>query len=423
MGYEIVLCKVESVDTVTKRVLLKPHTPSHFSTIEVTAGDGLKFASSYAPYTRVADPDKGKVFNAPVGFVNYPQQDDLVLAAIWITDVSRQDRLRPKLSQNQNMEVIIFAKISWQFPDIGTHDNILGDRSGAKIHFNHGWLDTDHLGEDVQGDKTIHLPTGHVTSVGNRVVRISGKKFLPFGLHSHNLGKEGVNRDNSKIINEVGGEPISWGKAFTQDPAEANLYNDLISLSKRGSKKFLEPPCPPPSSLMDFHESGYKHLVPSSGHVRSYQKSHLSILGGFDGEGIDDAQAMSFDPDTFPEPAALNDGEVVMKFIGTNNISHFMMKNNKAVLECAGLSINMRSSGLPTGISSNPTITEDDVDAGKFKIYVNGALQFTFSADDDEMVIENDVKIKGNLDVTGSVDSGAIITATTKVVTPTVEGP
>lgn len=354
MGYEIVLCKVESVDTVTKKVFLKPHTPSHFSTIEVTAGDGLKFASSYAPYTRVADPDKGKVFNTPVGFVNYPQQNDLVLAAIWITDVSRQDRLRTKLVQNQNMEVIIFAKISWDFPDIGTHDNILGDRSGAKVHFNHGWLDINHFGKDAQGDKTIHLPTGHLTTVANRMVRIAGQKFLPFGLHSHKLGLTGVMptggtpaekmtfaRKNSKIINEEDGETVGWGEAFTQDPTEANLYNDLISLSKRGSKKFLEPPCPEPGSMMDMHDSGYKLLVGVDGHVREYVPKGRLIIIGQDGNQTE--KKMSFDPEgqsedgTYPDAAEgvleihLVQGAktLVLKFDPTNDLVELTTSSGK----------------------------------------------------------------------------------------------
>lgn len=354
MGYEIVLCKVESVDTITKTVFLKPHTPAHFSTIEVKAGDGLKFASSYSPYTRVADPDKGKVFNTPVGFVNYPQQGDLVLAAIWITDVSRHDRLRSKLVQNQNMEVIIFAKISWHFPDIGTHDNILGDRSGAKIHFNHGWLDIDHLTKDAEGDKTIHLPTGHLTTVGNRVVRIAGKRFLPFGLHSHNLGKEGVSRRNSKIINEVGGEPVGWGEAFTQDPTETNLYNDLLSLSKRGSKKFLEPPCPEPGAMMDMHDSGYKHLVEQNGHVRKYLPRGAYIIVGDDGS--DTYKKMAFDPQS--EPAEKNPGVMELHFrSGSNDLTMVIdAENDEIVITMAGGKI-FKINGAEDEITYNGKLT------------------------------------------------------------------
>jgi len=409
MGYEIVLCKVTAVDITTRMVQLDPITYTNFGSINVKAGEGLKFASTHAPYTRKLDEDEYKIWDTPVGFVNYPHEGDIVLAAVWVTDVSRQDRLYSRVSQNSSVEVIIIAKVAWDMPFIDTYDNILGDRSGAKIHFNHGWINSNGYVDDQETDRKIFKPNGNVTQIGNRTVRIAGKKFLGFGIHSHLLGRNNETQDKT-IVTEHG-EEVVWKDMFTKDPTE-DVYNKFLNESDRGSIKFLEPPCPEPSTLMDFHESGYKHLVETNGHVRTYSKGYLGIIGGFDGEGIDDAQAMSFDPENIPEPTALGDGELVMKFIGSSDISHFLMKNNKAVLECAGLSVNMCSTGLPTSLTNDPNIDDTDVDAGKFKIYVNGVLQFTFSADENEFTIENDVKIKGNIDITGTVTAGGKIKST-----------
>lgn len=401
MGYEIILCRVESVDTVARSVKLRPQTPTYFNTIEVKAGSGLKFASSYAPYTRVVDPDDGKVFSTPVGFVNYPQQGDLVLAAIWITDMSRRDRLRAKLSQNQNMEVIIFAKISWDFPHIGTHDNILGDRSGAKIHFNHGWLDTKNFSKDAEGDKSIHLSTGHLTTVANRMVRISGRKFLPFGLHSHKLGLTGLKptgattaakmrflRDNSKIINETGGEPVGWAQAFTKDPTRTDIYDDLPSLSKRGSKKFLEPPCPEPGAMMDMHESGYKLLVETSGHVRTYvPKGGIEVIG----HNSNDMHKMSFDPEgesessSFPEVA--------------DGVKEFHLKGGSKTIK---MEMNAPQNKVVFTMDGGLIFTIDGAN-NKVTISAGGGFEFT-----------------GNLKVTGSIEATTTVKAGTKVITPAV---
>lgn len=431
--YELMLCKILSVDIVNQSVELEPISYTHLDYIESKAGEGLKFASSYAPYTRTLSDDNNKAYNTPVGFVNYPQRNDLVLTAIWLTNTADTNRLRQRVSQNKNVEVIIIAKVSWDFPHIDLYDNILGDRSGARIAFNHGWLDETSYIDDEDSDSKVFKPNGHVTQIGNRTTRIAGKKFLGFGMHSHLLGRNKKNRDNT-IVSEYG-EEVTWKDMFTQDPLDGSLFDAFLSDKDRGNGKFLEPPCPEPSTLMDFHESGYKHLVEINGHVRTYNKGYLGIIGGFDGDGVDDAQAMSFDPENITEPTALNDGEMVLKFIGSSDISHFLVKDNKAVLECAGLCVNMVSSGLPTSITSESNIKETDVEAGKFKIYVDGDLQFTFSAGDNEMVIENDVNIKGNLTVDGStgieatagaieakttVTAGTNIVATTKVVTPEV---
>ena len=371
MGYEIVLCKVLAIETTTQSVTLEPLSITRFNTIEIDAGSGLKFASIYSPYTRTADPGTGKVFNTPVGFSNYPQPEDIVLAAIWISDVSNPDRLRPKMVQNQNMEVIIFAKVSWYFPDIGTHDNILGDRSGAKIHFNHGWLDTDHLTKDTESDKTIHQPTGHVTNIGNRVVRISGKKFLPFGIHSHNLGRDGKSRDKSIIVEED--DTVEWKKAFTNDPTNSSIYNDLLSLSKRGSKQFLEPPCPDPSTLMDMHESGYKMLVEQNGHVRKYLPRGGIVFIGDDAS--DTYKKMAFDPQS--EPAEKNPGVMELHFLsGSNEIVILVdAENDKVEFEMAG--------GL--------TFT---IDGANNKIITDASAGFEFTGK---------LTVTGNIEATGDV--------------------
>lgn len=380
MPYEIVKCKVDSVDSEKKSVRLTPLDPTFFETIDVGTGTGLKFASDYSPYIRVTDPKNKKIFNTPTGFVNYPQENDIVLALIWVTDISKPDRLRPKVVQNANMEVIIFAKVNWDFPDISTHDNILLDRSGAKLHFNHGWLDLDNLIEDEETDKRFHALTGHTTLLGNRTVRIAGQKFLPFGLYSHKLGKEGKGRAQARIMEEDG--EVGWNEAFTQDPTDTSLFDGFPHKLKRGSKKFLEPPCPPPSTLMDIHESGYKNLVEQSGHVRKYiPKGEIEIIG----HNNNDMPKMAFDP------------------VGQDENSSF-----------PAVATGVKEFHLKGG---NKTVKiEMDAPNDKIVFTMDGGLVFTINGADNKITISagGGFEFTGNLKVTGTIES------TVKVITPAV---
>ena len=325
MGYDIVLCKVLAVDLKKRQVTLKPLNSQFIDVIDTKAASGLKFASSYAPYLSTANPQTEKINNIPMGIVNYPQPGDRVLALVWMSDITAQDRLYTTLSQNPLTEVIILARVQWDHPSISPYDHIIGDMSGAKLHFNHGWLDTeegvaspppDYL-EEGKAAKPHQLRTGHVTLVGNRLVSLSGRKFLPFGLFSHLLGQAG---DLDPIVfpeapskGTDGGDKkkeekgTSWSEIFTQDPT-VEVFDKLPdSPPGIGDGKFLQPPCPEPGAMMQMHDSGYKVLVGVDGHTREYvPKGRLIIIGQ---DASDTEKKMSFDPEgqnesgTYPDVA------------------------------------------------------------------------------------------------------------------------
>jgi len=316
---------VLDIDLEKQWVTLLPLNSPHLNTIDVTIGKGLKFMSSYAPFLSNVNAKTGKVNNVPVGVVNYPQRGDRVLALVWLTDSAREDRLHTLIGQNPMMEVIILGRISWDHPLIGPYDHIIGDQSGAKLHFNHGWLDdvnvADTLPEYLEAGevaKPHQLRTGHVTLVGNRLVSLSGKKFLPFGLFSHLLGQ--ANDSNPMVFPEVtddgkGGKTsrgTSWGDVFTQDPTK-DIFDELLDKGGIGNALFLQPPCPEPGSMMHMHDSGYKLLVGVDGHMRTYIPKGAIFIIGQDGSMTE--KKMSFDPEGQSESDTYGDvAEGVLEF-------------------------------------------------------------------------------------------------------------
>ena len=298
---------------------LEPLNSPYLNTIDVTIGKGLKFMSNYAPFVADIDAKADKINNVPVGTVNYPQHGDVVLTLIWMTDAAREDRLHTMIGQNPMVEVIIIGRVMWDHPLLAPYDNIISDQSGAKLHFNHGWSDAvnvaipppDYL-EAGEAAQSHHLRTGHVTLVGNRLVSLSGPKFLPFGLFSHLLGQAGDL--NPMVFPEPtddgtgGGDSkgTSWKELFTKDPTD-DVFDKLLDSGGIGSGKFLEPPCPEPGAMMNMHDSGYKLLVGVNGHVREYiPKGRLIIIGQ---DADETEKKMAFDPEgqsesgTYPDVA------------------------------------------------------------------------------------------------------------------------
>jgi len=321
MPYEVVLCKVLGVDLDTQSLTLEPLNSPRVETINTSAGSGLKFASSYAPLMNDTDAKTEKISNVPVGKVSYPDPDDIVLALVWMTDMADHNRPRAEMQQHPQMEVIILSRVIWNHPGIGPYDNIIGDKSGARIHLNHGWLDLVNIKdldpaytEDQEAARPHQLRTGHVTAVGNRFVRLAGQKFLPFGLFSHLLGQAKTGRKS--IVFPASSDPAqddsgesqgtTWDEVFVKDPTDTDIFDGLLSTGL-GSGKFLEPPCPEPGTMMDMHDSGFKHLVEVNGHVREYiPKGKILVVGSGD---ADDNLKKSFDPkgqnesSAFPEVA------------------------------------------------------------------------------------------------------------------------
>jgi hypothetical protein len=277
-----------------------------------------------------------KINNVPVGTVSYPDPDDLVLALVWVTDMADANRIHPEIQQHPQMEVIILSRVIWNHPEIGPYDNIIGDKSGARLHLNHGWLDETNVKdldeeylEDQEAARPHQLRTGHVTLVGNRHVRLAGQKFLPFGLFSHLIGQAKSGR--SLIVFPSSSDPeqddsgegqgTKWDKIFTQDPTDGAIFSGLLNTGLADGK-FLEPPCPEPGTMMDMHDSGFKHLVEVNGHVRQYIPKGAVIVIGEDSS--DTNKKTSFDPNgmsessTYPEQ---NEGNLLVHFIesGSDN--------------------------------------------------------------------------------------------------------
>lgn len=308
MGYHIILCRVDAINLSKQSITMTPLNSSVMGRINTTAATGLRFASTYAPYVSDEDPKTERINNVPVGSVSYPQPGDRVLALVWVTDMSDSSRTTLQLAQNKMMEVIILARVNWNHPQIGPYDHMMADKSGAKIHINHGWMDEtnilttlpDYL-EDEEAAKEHQGRTGHVTQVGNRYVQLSGQKFLPFGLFSHLIGQGKKGRDQVVLPESTGSDTpdgaatgTKWKDVFTQDPTE-DIFNDLLDKGL-GDKKFLEPPCPPIGTKMDMHDSGYKILVGVDGHVREYVPKGKIIIIGQD-DTPDKQKKMSFDPE------------------------------------------------------------------------------------------------------------------------------
>jgi len=307
-------------------VTLEPLNSPYMNTIEVAIGKGLKFMSNYAPFLADVDAQTGKVNNVPVGIVNYPQSGDRVLTLVWMTDAAREDRLHTMIGQNPMVEVIVIGRVMWEHPQLSPYDNILGDQSGAKLHFNHGWSDTvnvatpppDYL-EAGEAAMPYHLRTGHVTLVGNRFVSLSGPKFLPFGLFSHLLGQAGdlnptiFPESTDDGIGGRGSKGTAWKEVFTKDPTD-DVFDKLLDVEGGvGEGKFLEPPCPEPGTMMNMHDSGYKVLVGTDGHMRTYIPKGAIFIIGQDGDMTE--KKMSFDPDGQSESGTYGDvAEGVLEF-------------------------------------------------------------------------------------------------------------
>lgn len=430
MGYDIVLCEVLEINLGKRWVTLKPLNSNFIDEITVESGAGLKFASSYAPFLGEVDTKTGKINNVPVGIVNYPQAGDRVLALIWMTEMTEHDRLHTTLSQNPFVEVIILARVSWDHPQIGPYDHIIADQSGAKLHFNHGWRDltTDHvknlppeyLEKKGKAASPHQLRTGHVTLVGNRLVTLSGQKFLPFGLFSHLLGQakdeNPVVFPESKTDSGTGGgakEGTKWGEVFTKDPTETNLFDKLPDAGGVGSSKFLEPPCPEPGAMMDMHDSGYKRLIENNGQVREFKESLISVIG--DDSSGQTMKKVAFDPEGQDEVTKLpnqSSGESLKHFIDESGaISTLHMKQggdaNSAgliELEINGISINVKDGDLPTSLPvtfGGETVVKNKIliKFGTTIIELDGAtpaINITVGAG-------NKFKITGDLEVTGNV--------------------
>jgi hypothetical protein len=348
----------------------------------------MKFASFYAPFNRETDSVSGVISDIRMGSINYPQVGDRVLAAVWITDRSEQGSLDFNKRQNLDVEVIIVAKINYDHPVISPYDNIIMDKSGAKIHINHGWKDLVNMSEptpDYQEEgkaaESHHVRTGHLTVVGNRVAVLSGQKFLPFGLFSHLFGRKG--ETNPVIIpasTEGDTKQKAWNDVFTDDPTDEKILSELPDTVALGSSKFLEPPCPPLHSDMKMHDSGWKRLIEEDGHTTFINPSGTVIVIGEN--STDFVKSASFAQSQHDEegrafPKVENgvidlhlingDNEIKINVDPKNDIVRIEMANGTLIWELDGASDSMNITTTKLTITGDVEVTgEVKGGTGKF---------------------------------------------------------
>ena len=235
--------------------------------------------------------------NATSGFIYYPKEGDIIFVAVFMADIAGTN----KTFQPMYKPVLILGQISTSEPRANKHDMIFLDQSGAKIHFNHGWLDSKNR-VDISG-RTILPLTGHVTTVSNRHVVLSGRKFLPFGLYSHHLEK-------NMAVNAAGNDPdvifaaeyteqqksAKWSEVFTRKVSAtlpyAGVFDPVFGKAQKplGEDRFLDSPSVEPEEDMKMHDSGWKRIIREDGSEQRYYTHRTELIGkGF--------KQLSFAPD------------------------------------------------------------------------------------------------------------------------------
>lgn len=295
-GYYFVIAQVTKADPETSKIELRLMQNDPILTNIITEdsrGYKIEFVSLYGPnlnigqvgdeafhYFRLKDED---AFNVPTGFFNLPKQYDYLLIAVYI----QRDPNTQFYRQNIDKKILVLGHIQKHQPLINIEDNVLIDRSGAKLHFNHQWFDSENL----------DLPTGHTTLVGNRLVTLSGRKFLNFSLLSFMFQrglKEGI-RDDTTIHDPLISLPqgfdnesvnqIQWSQIFTRNINHAKLFDPKFGVEKAerklGDKIFLEPPCPPKDAKQDMHDSGWKEVVYGNGNTQEFLRARLRVVGAY----------------------------------------------------------------------------------------------------------------------------------------------
>jgi hypothetical protein len=288
-GYYLGIAQVTKVEPETSKIEIRMMQNDPILTDVVTEdskGYKIEYVSLYNPnlnlgkigdapmdYYRLKDQD---AFNVPTGFFNIPKKFDYLLIAVYL----QRDPNTQFYRQNMDRKVLVLGQIQRHQPLINSEDNILIDRSGAKLHFNHQWFDSENL----------ELPSGHTTLVGNRLVSLSGRKFLNFSLLSFLFQrgiKSGATTHDPILVlpNSFDEEnsQLSWSELFTRNINSTKLFDPQFSgeLQKLGEKLFLEPPCPPNDAKQDMHDSGWKEVVYGNGNTQQFLRSRLRIVGAY----------------------------------------------------------------------------------------------------------------------------------------------
>lgn len=292
-GYYFALAIVTRFDEDTGEIALKMHPDDPILTdviVKDTRGYKIKYISIYAPNIRFGTTDDSEphffrakdedIFNVPTGFMNLPKVNDVIFIGVYVYQDKGWRQLMTK-------SILVLGQLQKRMPVLNQDDNILGDRSGAKLHFNHNWFDSS----------LIERPTGHTTLVSNRLAILSGKRFLNFGLLSF-LFQKGL-QQGSIVHNPTINIPnlfeqakkgtdapisgsVKWGDIFTRGVTSESVLEPKFSgqLQKlKSGQKFLEPPPPPEDGKMDLHESGWKREVYKEGNTQKIERASIKVIG------------------------------------------------------------------------------------------------------------------------------------------------
>lgn len=440
-GYQIFVGEVIKANSKSKEIIINILSDDpNFHTIIMNEDQAWKFMTPHAPtlrrgiigdeifdYFRITDED---AFNFTTGFMNFPQIGDfLVLAAYIHTPVGSTTP-----EQLVYREVIVLGYLAHHNPQLEGHDNILMDRSGAKIHFNHTWLDSKNMsivespGRQLSGAPGRANITGHLTIAGNRLVVLSGKKFLPFSGLSHKFSN-GLPKDElynnafltfegqyKKGSNDEQRKATTWKELFTRDLAHDIFDPDFSKeLNPKGdSNKFLEPPSALPEEDMKMHDSGWKRLIREDMSENKILRSSMILYGdAFKQHSFAPEAKQSWGSGTTVAQGKISTGftpanrdilnEVSPPHPDTAKSEYYMIgttmyarRVNAAAHGLAdeildGVSINIPVTA-PTTPSAAKTMFADatkKAESGKYKIYVKGNTKVEIDGNADTVVITN----------------------------------
>lgn len=224
------------------------------------------------------------ITNTSSGTINYPRVGDFLVISVFVYRPNRATYY----VQGKQRPLLILGYLAMDHPEDNLVDNIILDRSGAKIHFNHIWNDDTNMIDlkDTDGNSIGKVPNyqGHTTILGNRMSILSGQNFLPFGLLSHKFSNLDPDIQFESGFDENDSNSRKWSELFTRDLVANKFYVSDLSKTRQqvdfSSERLLEPPAPPLRSMMQMHESGWKNLVYANGNVHQFMRSRMKIIGG-----------------------------------------------------------------------------------------------------------------------------------------------
>lgn len=434
--------------------VLRVNTEDHFISFRITSADSevgyvdtqdyqWQFVMPMSPSIGRAVPTTGKkvrpfrikdehAINSSSGLIYYPKEGDIVLIAVYQSQMSGTNLTYQPIDK----PVLILGQIATSQPRANKHDLIFLDQSGAKIHFNHGWLDSKNLigvGEDA-----ISPLTGHLTMVANRYVELTGRKFLPFGLYSHHLQK-------GMSLNDVGNNPevvfeseylenqksAKWNVLFTRNIGTnldyTGIYDPNLIGGKKplGEDKFLDVAPPEPEEDMKMHDSGWKRLIREDGSEQRYYTHRTELVGkGF--------KQLAFTPDNLeadgsaPVDSGFDSSQrtILHTHSQVAGVQRYYTDQTSVTVERK----NIRDFGLhekvidgeaiiiPTTLPTTPSEADDETtsfpaESGKYKIKVGTVTIVVDPAATNYIEINvgagKKVKITGDLVVTGNVQAAS----------------